>query len=177
MSAIEIIENFEGASIGKYHIRGDKVFATLREEPLVKKDGIVHDYNWHFVFGLRNNSEHSREIEIFINCDSKNNLQYKSYILGQQNAYLDFYPLTNIEAYTDTFKKYYIKVVLLEKETLYISNTFFRSLKLLYHTFGNLSKNLYCTKEPYGKSFEGRDLLAYVYSDGEILNNYKPTFV
>jgi len=40
MSAIEIIENFEGASIGKYHIRGDKVFTTLREEPLVKKDGM-----------------------------------------------------------------------------------------------------------------------------------------
>lgn len=177
MSAIEIIENFEGASIGKYHIRGDKIFATLREEPLVKKDGIVHDYNWHFVFGLRNNSKHSKEIEIFINCDKKNNLQYKSYILGQQNADLDFYPLTNIEAYTDTFKKYYIKVVLLEKETLYISNTFFRSLKLLYNTFGNLSKNLYCTKEPYGKSFEGRDLLGYVYSDGEISNNYKPAFV
>ncbi len=86
MSAIEIIEDFEGASIGKYHIRGDKIFATLREEPLVKKDGIVHDYNWHFVFALRNNSKNSREIEIFINCDSKNNLQYKSYILGQQNA-------------------------------------------------------------------------------------------
>ncbi len=176
MSAIEIIENFEGASIGKYHIRGNKVFATLREEPLVKKDGFVHDYNWHFVFGLRNNSKHSKEIEIFINCDKKNNLKYKSYILGQQNVNSDFYPLTNIEAYTDTFKKYYIKVVLLEKETLYTSNTFFRSLKLLYNIFANFSKNLYCTIEPYGKSFEGRDLLAYVYSDGEILDNYKPTF-
>lgn len=177
MSDIEVIDNFEGASIGKHHYLGDKVFATLREEPFVKKDGYVHDYNWHFVFGLRNDSEHSKEIEIFINCESKNGLHYKSYILGRQNIDLDFYPLTNIEACTDTFKSYYIKTALLKKETIYISNTFFRSLKLLYKTFGNLYKNLNCTRETYGKSFEGRDLLTYVYSDEEIFNSQKPTFV
>lgn len=177
ISDIEVFDDFEGASIGKYYFHNDKLLATLRNEPLVNKDGIIHDYNWHFVFGLKNNSQYSKQIEIFINCNSKDGLRYKSYILGQQDIDSDFYPLTNIEAYTDTEKKYYIKIILSKEETLYISNTFFRSLNLLSKTFDSLSKTSLCTREKYGRSLEGRDLFAYVYSDDQIINNHKPIFL
>ncbi len=177
MSDFEVIKNFEGASIGKYNIQGNTVYATLKEEPLVSKDGVVHDYNWHFVFGLKNNTKDSKEIEIFVNCDKKNDLCHKANIFGQQNSDLDFFPLNNIQAYTDTYKKYYIKVILSKMETLYLSNTYFRSLKRLHTVFENLCKGTGCKKEMYGKSIEGRNLQAFIYSKKVPINKRKPTFL
>jgi len=177
LSDIKVVDNFEGASIGNYHIRDDRIYATLKEEPLVKKDGIVHDYGWHFVFGLKNNSKNSKEIKIFINCDNKNVLKYKANILGQQKIDLDFFPLINIEAYTDTYRKYYIKVLLSEMETIYLSNTYFRNLKLLSNTFENLGKEPNCKREIYGKSIEARNLIAFIYPKNIPINNGRPTFL
>ena len=82
MSEFELISNFEGASIGDYIIQDQKIFAGLKEEPTVKKDGLSHDYNWHFVFGLKNNSNSPQEIEVFINCDDSTDLDQKANILG-----------------------------------------------------------------------------------------------
>lgn len=177
MSAIEIIDNFEGASLGKYHIRGNKIFAILREEPLIKKDGVIHDYNWHFVFGIRNNSTDLRDVELFFNCRSKDELHHKANVLGQHNIDTDFHSLNSIKAYTDTFRKYYMKILLSGNETLYISNTYFRNLKLIYKNINNLYNESYCKREIYGESYEGRDLLAYAYPVREVFQNNKPTFV
>ena len=176
MSEIELINSFEGASIGDHNIINQKIFANLKEEPSVNKDGLIHDYNWHFVFGLKNNSHSPKEIEIFINCDNSNGLDHKANILGQHSLDSDFFPLNNIKAFTDTQKKYSMKLTLSKPNTFYLSNTYFRSMSLINAIFGKLSKDQQCKREVYGKSVEGRDLIAYIFSDPENQNN-KPSFV
>jgi len=63
---VKILDNFQGSSIGNYTICNNKIFASFKEEPLVKKDGTTHNYNSHFIFSIKNNSNDLCEIELFI---------------------------------------------------------------------------------------------------------------
>ncbi|UCC95544.1 MAG: hypothetical protein JSW40_02040 [Candidatus Omnitrophota bacterium] len=174
IAGLEVIKDFEGASVGQDYVHNDRVFVKFREEPLVMKDGLVHNYNWHFAFGVKNHSDNARAIEIFINCENKSGLPHQAYLLGQRSLDLDFTPLGDIEAYTDTFKKYYVKALVQPNETLYISNTFFRNLKLVYGIFENISQNPHCRKQIYGRSVEERSLFSYLYSEDGRIDNQKP---
>ncbi len=178
MANIEIIKNFEGASFGTSHIKDNTIFSTFKEEPIVKKDGLTHDYNWHFVFGLKNNSKEPRTVEVFINCEDKDGLPHKANIMGQKSLDSDFFSLSDIEACTDAFKKYYLKMVLLGEETIYVSNTYFRNLKFVHSLLKKKGDQTpYVTTETYGKSVEGIDLTAYIYSKEGVSNNTKPTIL
>jgi hypothetical protein len=175
---LELINNFAGASIGKYRILDENIFVETIREPLVKKDGFTHDYNWHFVFGVSNKSQDSCAVKILINCREAGQVPVKNaYILGQRDIHMDFFPLTGIQAFTDTLKKYFIKLVLEKNETLYISNTYFRSPQMLENIFNELSKNPNCAKIIYGGSLEGRELTAYLYMKENIYNSSKPVFL
>lgn len=178
MSLIEVLDSFLGASLGTHHLADRHLSAGLREEPLVRRDGIVHDYSWHFVFGLKNNSDKPEEVTVSINCQGPEGLPYKAHILGQHEILHDFYPLNDVRALTDTFKKYFISLVLKPGETRYLSNTYFRSLNLVTSLFKGLSQASPAVKTiVYGKSVEGRDLAAYVYGDPESGSDARPTIV
>jgi len=177
MSPVEIIHNFEGASLGESQIQANAIFASIHEEPLVKKDGILHDYNWHFVFGVKNNSNTEKQIKIFINCKSKEQLDTRANILGTHKLDSEFHPLDNIDAYTDTYKKYAIEISLSGKETCYLSNTYFRNLNLIKKRIESLDTQNSFIKENYGKSLEGRELEAYLFAEKDISQNQKPNIV
>ena len=64
---IIIEDSYSGSMIGKYHIVDNKVFTTLKNEKLTCVDGLCHDYNWHFAFGIKNTYDQDIDVEIYIN--------------------------------------------------------------------------------------------------------------
>ena len=176
-SIIEVINGFEGSSIGEYQITGKTIKAAFKNEPYAKKDANIHDYNWHFAFGIKNRSDKPRKIEIYLNCDNRNGLYEKALIYGQKHLESDFQPNLKINALTDTYKKYFLEIDLDPNDSLYISNTYFRSPKLIQNSLAMLSQDTNCVKEIYGRSVEGRDLNAYIYSEEKSLAGEKPVFV
>lgn len=169
MSPIRVLTEFPGASLGDVKQEENVIFATLREEPLVKKDGTIHDYNWHFVFGLENASDDPQECEVYINVAKKERelLQNTAHIYSSE-SFSDDFSMSSFEALTDTFRKYFIKVHLEAKQTLYLSNTYPRNLEFLYTVFTNTSQLAPAKMRSIGKSVEGRDLIAYEYSSDAI---------
>jgi len=177
MSQIELLTEFDGASLGPHQLDGRHLSASLKEEPLVRRDGVVHDYNWHFVFGLMNRSDEPQQATIAINCQSADGLPFKAHILGGRDLLHDFQPLQDIRALTDTFKRYHITLPLEARETKYLSNTYFRSLAFVSSLFEGLAKGSPVVRPVvYGRSGEGRDLKAYAYGGAESAGNLKPTF-
>jgi len=176
MAGLRVLDDFEGASIGAHSVDGGSIFARLREEPLVRKDGVVHDYNWHFVFGIKNDSEKTQEAEIFINNDEKAKLGFKAELFWQKDPNFDFHPLTT-DSFTDSFRKYHLKISVPSRETVYLSNTYFRSLRLLNYIYKNLSDSRKCNRIIYGTSVEGRELTAYVYGCEKPSDSDKPSFL
>jgi hypothetical protein len=174
---IQIINDFSGASLGEYRIQEQAITAVFRKEPHADKDWIRHDYNWHFIFGVRNSSDAAAPVEIYLNCEKPEPLPCRAAIFGQNDVDSEFQPLNDIEALTDTLKKYVLKLTLSSGETRFLSNTYFRSLRFLENRFSRLSENEHCGKEIFGRSVEGRDLTAYVYSRTRNFEDGKPVFV
>lgn len=174
---LKVLSDFAGSSIGDFQVIGTNIHSTFRDEPPAVKDGNSHDYNWHFVFGVQNLSDKSLSVEIYLNHKDTKELPHNALILGQHNADSEFTLLTQIKAFTDTYKKYHLKLDLAPNESLYVSNTYFRCLELLKNIFESLAQNEFCAKEIYGKSMEGRDLAAYIYSEEKKPDGPKPTFV
>ncbi len=159
MSGIRIIKEFQGASIGNFKFSDRALFIDYKREPLVFRDGLRHDYNWHFAFGLENNSNDEKKITIYINSDESDDFPERALIFSSRNLNADFTPANNIEAFYDGYRKYIIKIFLFPSEKIFISNTLFRSIVALNASLLRFEGDFF--KEKYGISFDGRPLFAY----------------
>jgi len=177
LANVTVLTDFPGATLGDYSIHDNRISASLREEPLVNQDGIHHDYNWHFVFGLRNDEKSPVQVEVAINCDSAEGLSHTPYITTQTGLDSDFSEIGQIKGSTDTFRKYFFRIDVPAQTTVYVSNTYYRSLTLLESIMTRLTENCaHCKRLVYGKSVEGRDLIAYQFQADQD-SDLKPTFL
>ena len=68
---IDVITTFHGSSIGKYEWRNDSLICELSKEPIVHADYEIHNYNLHFILGIKNKSETVQSFQIIIKTDNK----------------------------------------------------------------------------------------------------------
>lgn len=169
----KIIKDFSGASIGAYCIEGNKIIAKLREEQLTFSDAQLHDYNYHFCFGIKNENQKVAAAEVFINCNDSSDLPNHEALLFQGKSLHDEFAKFSGCSQTDTFKRYYIRLEILPLETIYIANYYFRQYETLVKLFDALGTKTNAKREVYGHSIESRELVGYSLKTG--LGDDRPT--
>jgi len=162
---LKIIKDYSGSNIGDTIIDDNKVFAKFRKESITCVDNLCHNYNWHFAFGISNKSNTYKEISLFINCTEESELPNISPMIYYSFKQRNNYRLFNGISKTDTYEKYYIKIKIPPKKTIYIANFFFREYEYLSQRFNRLSDLGNAEKKIIGKTVEGRDLVCYKYDN------------
>ena len=168
----KLIRDFSGASVGDFHDDGNEIYACTFKEPLVKVDGIVHDYGLHFCFGVSNDSRKGVSADVYVNADkSCGDLIHDANIYMAKNPGEEF--AYGIVGKTDRKKSYSFSLSLGANETVYIANSYVRQYERLSVTFEELACQGHGERIIYGRSVEGRELSAYRYGSG-IGQNDKP---
>lgn len=162
---LTIHKDFSGASIGEYTIVDRQILAKLREEKITCADGMCHDYNYHFSFGIENKSDSATEIEIFINCTEREQLPEQTALLFCADSPEDEFKIFKCKSRTNLKKSYYISFILEGHQTLYIANTYFRQYEKLVPMFDRLAELGHAICDVIGHSIEGRELVCYSYSN------------
>ena len=172
---IKIINNFEGAMIGNYSIENNNLFIQLKKEkPTLGYKKKEFDYNLHFNFGIKNNSQDDKEFNVFIDCTKEDELQHSIPWLWISNDSNNEYELVkNISGKTNFHGKYYFKFNIKGNQSTFIANFPPKNYNELKKEFEKLSSKTNALKFIIGKTVEDREIIAYEY--GDIVN--KPTLL
>lgn len=168
---ILVIREFKGSCIGESNYHNSKLSFQLFQEPLVYVDGNIYDYNIHFVFGIKNVSSETVNIEV---CSDDHSscirTPFQSNLYVSENPDVEFCNILPI-LQTDGYKWHSFRLTLQAGQTKYVANTLWRPYAYLSSRFDFLAKQCNFKKIIFGKSIEGRDLIAYQ----SPLNNYDST--
>lgn len=162
---MKLIKDFSGASVGDFCVDGNAIYACTFEEPLVKVDGVVHDYGLHFCFGVLNDSESGVSADIYVNADMGcGDLIHDVKIYTAKNPDEEF--VCGTIGKTDRIKSYSFSLLLGANETVYIANAYVRRYERVSAIFEELAYQGHGERIIYGRSVEGRELSAYRYGSG-----------
>lgn len=165
---IEIESRYSGSMIGDYRISENKIYATLKSEGLSCVDGLCHDYNWHFAFGIKNTSKQQIEVEIYINCHSEDEVPDIPPIIYSSDSVNGEYGVIDlVSSKTDTYRKYFLRVEVPVGKTVYIANFYFRAYEKLHPYFNKIVVDTRFEKHIYGKSADQHDLVVYKFKPDE----------
>tara|TARA_A100001037_G_C15151051_1_gene639242 strand:+ start:705 stop:1940 length:1236 start_codon:yes stop_codon:yes gene_type:complete len=154
---IELLVDYDGASLGAYSEEGTSLTCALSEEPLVDIDYEIHDYNLHFNFGLSNHSEEHKQIKVIIQQTDKKPIPDAIWSsTSPSNCFLE----SKVEV-TKCPAGYAFTVDLPPMSKRYFSNTMWKPLKNITLKFDEYVKSNYIHKLNYGKSVLGHDLNAF----------------
>lgn len=157
---IQILDKFEGASIGNSVWEGNTLKVQLRREPICAVDGREHDYNLHFTFGLRNDSPNPATFQVEVEPGNRKGLLHEADLFVRADLNRDFqtYPK---QAQTDQFRYFTFPMTLQPFEKKIVSNTLMRPYTSLGERFRELSRASRAKDEVIGHSVEGRPIFAY----------------
>lgn len=175
MREMDVLDNFEGAMVGNYHIKDNNIFMELKKEkPTFGYRNKKFDYNLHFHFGLRNRFAKKNNVNIFIECKNEKGLNQELPRLWiSDNVDKEYMIDRNINGKTDFFGKYFFTLRLNGKQTLYIANFPPIRFSRLKKTFKDLSTKSNAKEVSLGKTVENRPIKAYEYGD----INHKPVIL
>lgn len=161
--------------IGDYSIENNNLFIRLKnEKPTFGFRNRKFDYNLHFCFGIYNKTNKKNIFNIFIECDNKEDLhQYLPRLWISSDINKEYSLVKNIVGKTDFHRKYYFKIHLDGKQTLYIANFPPIMFSRLKETFQDLSEKSKAKELIIGRTVENRCIKAYEYGD----INHKPTIL
>ena len=160
MFGIQILHEFEGASIGSSVWDGETLKVGLRKEPTCVADGREHDYSIHFTFGLKNNSAERASFRLEVEAGAGQRVLHEAnFFAGSDpNRDLQIYPK---QAQSDQFRFFTFSVSLQPGEQKIVSNTLMRSYTYLAERFRQLSEAGGAKGEVIGRSVEGRPISVY----------------
>ena len=138
----------------------------LREEPLVRVDGVTHDYSLHFVFGLRNPSGSTRSAKVSVDWERASATNLTTGRLYRSNSHTAEFAPARTQSRPDGHTRFEWSVELAPGEESYWSNSLWRPYELVKDLFAELAPRAGLSAHVYGKSIEGRELVAYYRSDG-----------
>ncbi|MCB2226171.1 MAG: hypothetical protein KQH53_05785 [Desulfarculaceae bacterium] len=159
---LELIHDFEGAILGGGEVQGVRVRAQLRRDPVTRADGASHDYNYHFVFGLRNTGDAPVSAEVGLECAGPEGLDREALIYATPSLGQEFAP-AEFPALGDGGRRTWLRPVIPPRSELYLANTYPRQPRKLIAGLDALAQAGGARRGVYGKSLEGRDLTAYYY--------------
>ncbi|HEC12895.1 MAG TPA: hypothetical protein ENI80_06530 [Acidiferrobacteraceae bacterium] len=164
-SSIQVVDNFEGARVGSTRIDGSDLWLALRHEDPVRVDWKIHDYRLHFTFGIKSVSPHKISVRIRVGDGDRNNLPYDSPLIFSSNDPLGTYMPLSVNGASDEYQRYDFDVEIEPGETLYIANCLPRPLSKLVPVLNRIAQLGGAERVVYGKSLEGRDLIAYSFRE------------
>lgn len=159
---LKLLDDFAGANIGPGQVSGDRVSLRLRRDPITRADGATHDYNYHFLFGLKNEGAAARRVQVGIEADGPDGLEQRPLLYAAASLEDDFAPAA-LEARYDGGRAYWLEPELGSGQSLYLANTYFQPPARLTARLAELAAAGKAQAEVYGRSLQGRDLLAYHY--------------
>lgn len=159
---LKLLDDFPGASIGPVQVAGERVRLRLRRDPLTRADGASHDYNFHFVFGLKNEGPAACRARVGIEAEGPQGLNQRPLLYAAPSLEDDFTP-ARVEGRYDGGRAYWLELELGPKQTLYLANTYFQPPARLAARLAELAAAGGARAEVYGHSLQGRDLVAYHY--------------
>jgi len=155
---IDLLSDFNGSSLDEYHWENQTLLVCdLANEPIVYADYEEHDYNLHFIFGLKNNALEPKSFQIKINTDDTHPTPTTIFISNNPNQISNPNPY---KAFTVTHG-YQFQVTLDPKSTTYISNTLWTSKEKIEKEFTQLSSNNIVKTIHYGFTCDNLPLKAY----------------
>ncbi|MBN2143874.1 MAG: hypothetical protein JW774_04535 [Candidatus Aureabacteria bacterium] len=161
---MKLINDFSGTAMGSYILSGDQLFVQIFEEPLVRVDGMVHDYSLHFCFGILNDESSEKNIRVFINATDSTPMPEMETNIYWKNSPEEEFVKSDIRVKTDCIKSYCFNIRLSPGETKYLANSCFRTYETLSRRFDELAVRSGAERKLYGLSVEKRQLIAYRYS-------------
>ncbi|MCF8031891.1 MAG: hypothetical protein K9K66_00125 [Desulfarculaceae bacterium] len=159
---LELITDFDGANLGGGSVRGNRVLAKVRRDPITRADGSTHDYNYHFIFGLRNLGDAPLSVEVCLECEGPDGLEQTPLVYATPALDQDFAPAV-FPARGDGARRTWLQPTLPPHGELYLANTFPRRPEALLAGLDDLAAQGGARRGVYGQSLQGRDLTAYYY--------------
>ena len=174
-SPIKIFDNFEGAMIGDYSIKNNNIFLHLKKEKVTfgyrnKK----FDYNLHFHFGIQNKTDKKNIVKFFVECKSEDDLHQVLPRIWISSSIDKEYKLEmNMVGKTDFRGKYFFKLHIDAKQSLYVANFPPIRLSRLIQIFQDLSEKSNAKEVIVGRTIKNHCITAYEYGN----MNEKPTIL
>lgn len=157
---VEVLGDFAGASLGAIKWRGAELLVALRQDPVTVADGLRHDYNSHFVFGLRNPGASPRRVRVLVNALASEPLERPALIYESASLEAEFH-LARFPARYDGYTRYCLEPTLEPGQTLFVANTCFRPPARLVAGLEEAAAANGWRREVFGRSLQGRELVAY----------------
>jgi len=139
---------------------GNTVYARLRQESMTRADWTTHDYNVHFLISLKNEGPTEEAVEILVNCEDYDTLPDTIPMIYHAEALAGPWKRAELDSRTDGKKQYAIKVSMNGGEECHLANTLPRPLYEIVASIQKLGKRENIRLFEYGKSQQGRPLLA-----------------
>lgn len=173
--SIKILDDFEGAMISDYSIKGNIIFMHLKKEkPTFGYRNKKFDYNLHFHFGIQNLTNKKNIIKFFIECKNEDELHQSLPRLWVSSDIDKEYEIKrNIVGKTDFRGKYFFQLSLDEEQILYVANFPPIRFSRLNTIFQGLSEKSKAKEVIVGQTANNYSIKAYEY--GNI--NEKPTIL
>lgn len=160
MQQVSIIKDFPGASAGEARWEGGALKLNLSREPLCYADGSLHDYNLHFVVGLKNRSQAPVSFTVEVEPETRRgSLEPIALFTGPDFA-SDLGCLPDA-AQTDTYRYFTFTADLAPGEFRVYSNTLARPYESLRNMFSSLAEATGAEASEIGRTLEGRPITAY----------------
>ena len=161
---IEVFKDFDGALAGAHYWRDGALFIEMAPEPPIFVDYAWHTYQFHFAFGLKNNSDSELSPVILVTGENETRRDHPALIYSSPSLEKEF-SRANFPCFFDGMFRYKLLPTLAPGETLYLANTYFQPPRELFARLEGLARAGGAERLVFGKSLENRDLTAYLYLD------------
>lgn len=146
---------------------GGRIAVSIRREPLTRADWTTHDYNVHFRCGLVNPGSAPARIELCVEDGQWKRLpEIRPLIHTATDPAGPWHP-TAVEGRTDLGRAYALRLTLGPGERLWLSNTVPRDVDAVVAECDRLATVAGARRHQFGRSAEGRPLIAYLLGEPE----------
>jgi hypothetical protein len=160
---IQVLQDSGGSGIECVEVTDDRIQARLKREPMTRADWTTHDYNVHFSIGIRNDDPAERIVSLEIEGGTWDSLPEQEPLLYSAASADGPWRKASYPSRTDLKKRYAVQISLRPQETVYLANTYPRSLKATEENCNAVASAANAQCFVYGESGQKRDLIAYVF--------------
>ena len=164
---IRVRNDFEGARLGSALVDGAEVNIELLYETPVTADWMTHEYRLHFTFGIENLGDEPRNVRVKVGGASRETLPPVTPLIYMSSDPLTGYRPYNVSGATDEYQLYDFDMNIAPKQVTYIANCLPRPLSRLTQQFDSIAEQAGAERIVFGKTLEGRELVAYRYGIGD----------
>jgi hypothetical protein len=160
---IRVLNDHGGVPVVERAIDGDEIRVDMTFEPMTRADWATHDYNTHFCIGLRNEGDRPARATVHVNGTGFGTGAPRAIALFSASSPDGPFATGRITAQFDMRRRYAFSVTLEAGETVYAANTLVRRAAQLERDFDGLAESGGGRRVVFGRSVQGRNLVAYRY--------------